>query len=440
MLLHPVLAHPGAGVLAGPGIEIEVPDPHPASVLRHLEDVHVRVIDRQVVDLLEAQSEQFPRGPEHAVPQPVELQIGLHLIVREIIFRLAKFFGEVSVIPGFDRLIRTFGRSDLLHLGNLFPGPGHGRGPDLAQKVHGRLGSLGHLPVRDPVGEGLVTQQPGLFDPQLQHLGDDRIVVVIAAVVAAARPHLEGFLPQVPARREGDERIHRGAGVGDHPPAVHPPLAGRRGRRLDQVGGQPGEILGALKHQKAVLLVGEDVLAEGGVEARQPLVDLGQAMLLGVGKPGPLPLETLVDDEGQTLLLRRQTGGFAGLVDRPDPLEQGAVVEYLVPEGRQLRRRLALHLLHRRVIEGRGEDRHQRRCVAVVAPGPFIGFQGIGEGRRRRIGGDPLDLGAVARHGGLEGWREMGCLDPAEGRRPATGTAPRGEHGVVGDIGHARES
>ena len=55
-----------------------------------------------------------------------------------------------------------------------------------------------------------------------------------------------------------------------------PRCFGRGRRGLDQVGGQAGEIGLALQHQRQAFLVGQDVLAEGGVEAGQALVDLGQ--------------------------------------------------------------------------------------------------------------------------------------------------------------------
>ena len=54
---------------------------------------------------------------------------------------------------------------------------------------------------------------------------------------------------------------------------------------------------------------------------------------------------------------------------------------------------------------------------------------GVGEGRRVRIGGDRLDLGVVLGKGALEGRQEMLRRDPAE-RRNAEGLGPVLDAGV----------
>ena len=280
-LLRAVLAHPGARALAGTGIEIEVPQADAGAVALDLEHLDIRVIDRQVGQLLEGQAEQFAGGPEHALSQLVELKVGFHLFVIEVVLRLAHLLGVVAEIPGFDRLVGTFARGHRLDVGDLLARAPHGWRPDRLQKRHGRVRRLGHLAVGDPVGEGRIAEQARLLHAQLQDLGDVGIVVAGARDVAAARPQLrKRLLAQVAAVGKGQEGLHRGAGVGDDPAAFEAPGRRRGGRSQGHVRRQSGEIVRAGQHQGLFLFVAENVLAERGVEVGQILVDLARRSLL----------------------------------------------------------------------------------------------------------------------------------------------------------------
>lgn len=65
----------------------------------------------------------------------------------------------------------------------------------------------------------------------------------------------------------------------------------------------------------------------------------------------------------------------------------------------------------------------------------FQGIDGIGEGRRRRIGGDGLNLGTMLAERAIKGSAEMLRPDRAE-RGNAERRGPGGEEGIVEELCH----
>ncbi len=113
-----------------------------------------------------------------------------------------------------------------------------------------------------------VAQQRDALGAQAQDLGDDGVVVVLVAVVAAVVVGAPDLLAQVALVGEGQERIHRRARVGDRVLARPAALLGRRGGGGDEGRREPAElILGQVGD--VALLVGEHVVGEVGVEARR---------------------------------------------------------------------------------------------------------------------------------------------------------------------------
>ena len=140
------------------------------------------------------------------------------------------------------------------------------------------------------MGEGLVAEELRALGAQRHHLGDDRLVVGLAAVVAARDPGAERLLAQIAARGELQERLDAGARERDDVLAGHAALGGGRARRRAHEIGQAGEVVLALEHQRVVLLVGQHVLAEGRAERGQPLGDLGEPLLGGGVEAAPARL------------------------------------------------------------------------------------------------------------------------------------------------------
>ena len=128
------------------------------------------------------------------------------------------------------------------------------------------------------MGEVGIAEQLGALGAQPHHLGDDRLVVGRAAIVAARDEGAEDLFAQVAALGELQERLDAGARQRDD-------IAGEAAllrlgfHRLAHEVGQAGKLGFVVQRQREGLLVGEHVLAERRAELGQPLDDLGQALL-----------------------------------------------------------------------------------------------------------------------------------------------------------------
>ena len=137
--------------------------------------------------------EELARHPEHPFAQLFELQVGLDLVLVEVVFRLAHLLRVIAVVPGLDL---DAGAGDGLHVRDLFTDARHRRLPHRLHELHGALGRPGHRVLEAPVGVGLVAEPLGPLRAQLQDLGDERVVVVRVTVVAAAVIRLPHLLAQ----------------------------------------------------------------------------------------------------------------------------------------------------------------------------------------------------------------------------------------------------
>ncbi len=102
-------------------------------------------------------------------------------------------------------------------------------------------------------------------------------------------------------------------------------LRGHAGGSADTVR-QAGQVRLAFEHQRIGLLVGEHILAEGGAQRRQPLVDGGESSLGGRRQRRAGALEIQVIALEHPLLLGRQAEPVARAVERVDAAEQRRVV------------------------------------------------------------------------------------------------------------------
>ena len=432
-LLRAVGVHPRARALARAGIGVEVPQAHVLAGLGHLIDGDVLVIDGDAFQLLVLEAVELARGPEHALAQLVQLQVRLHLVHIEGVLRQADLLGVETVVPRLQLEPAAFLVDDRLHVGDVDGDLGDGRGPHRLHQRHGVFRRLGHGVLEAPVGVGLVAQQLGALDAQLQDLADDGVVVGRAAVVAAVDERAPDLLARRADRALGQERVDAGAGVDDDELARKLARGGVRGRGVLQALGQAGQI--GVRQLDPGVLVGQQVLAELGVEAGQFGVDRADTGL-GFGRElSARAHEVAVVDPQHALLFRRQLGLFRRIVDRLDAGEERGVLVDLVTVGRQLGIHLLLDRLELRRAHVRAPDAVIGLNVVQHPAGVFQRADGVVEGRRGLVGRDRVDLGQVLGHGRFQGRLEVGDLDLVESGHAAIGADPLLGHRIVG-LGH----
>jgi len=211
----------------------------------------------------------------------------------------------------------------------------------------------------------------------------------------------------------------------------------RRAASAAAAGAEPLEVGFALEPEHALLLVGEHVLAEARVEGREPLVDLGQPSLVVRRERRALAYEPPIDDLREPLLLRGEAARLAGLMDGADACEERLVLNDLVAQLRELRRRPGLHLAdlrtrHRRRIDPEQPPRAIERGAARLQL-----CERVLERRRRGRAGDRGDLGALFGDRRLQGGNEVLGPDLVEGRRAAMRSAPGPKNRIVESAGIA---
>ena len=356
----------------------------------------------------------------------------MHLPEVQGIFRLAQFCHVEAVVPWGDPEAAAVPVDDGLHLGHLRPDPGRGRLPHRLHEGQGALGAAGHGRLHGPVGVAGVAQQPGPLMAQPEDLRDQGIVVGPAAVVAPADEGPPDPLAQGPVLGAGEQGLHHGAGVGDHPAPLQPPGLGVPECRRPELGGQAGQLRLPFNHREAAGLLVQDILAEAGEQLGQPLVDGLDPRLAGRVGAGSAADELGPGEPGEALLLRGQAGLAAPLVDRFDPLEKPGVLGDLIGECGQPGHDLGLDPGHVAQLEGAGVDLEQGAQPLQHPPGPLQGGDGVGEGGRAGIAGDPQDPSPLVGHGPLESGRERLGVHPGPGRDPAEGPPPGREHGRGG--------
>ncbi len=431
LLLRAVVAHPGAGVLAlaGVGIEVPVADVLALAAL-DLIDRHVGVVDRQAVHLGEGEAVHLAGAPEHGAADVVELQVRLHLVHVDVVLRLAHLLGVVAIVPRRDLDAGMLLVGDGLHVGHLLVHARDRRRPHPQHQAHGRVGGLGHLVLELPGGVVGEAHQLGLLGPQRQDARDDGLGVVVGVLVVAAG--VEGapdLLAQVAPVRIGQERVHRRAGVEDRKLALVAlagcGLGGGVAQRLRQAGQ-----VGFLEVQHVAVLVGEQVLAELGVEPGEFLVDGGDAGLGFRRQLGAVLHHADPVGPHQLLLLGRQVQAVALLVDRVHAGEQLGVLADLVLEGGDLGIDTVLDSLELGQVLGGAPHAVQGQHPGERLAGALLGDDGVVEARGRRIVGDGVDLGQVLADSRVDGRLEGRDLDLVERRHAAIGAGPGRQQGI----------
>ncbi len=265
---------------------------------------------------------------------------------------------------------------------------------------------------------------------QREDLGDQRVVVVLVAVVAARVVGAPDLLAQSALVGEGQERVHRRARVGD---GVLPFLpAGRRRLRgrLHESLREAAELVG-FEEEDVPLLIREHVLREARVELRQTLVDLGVTLPGRARQRRSVVREAVVHELDQAQLVGSEARRVATLPHGADPREERRVLHDLRSVLGELRRHLRLHLTEFRRREVCAPDVEVSLHPIEVAPRPFQGGDRVLESRCARIARDRVDLLEVDLHPTQERGLQRVELHPVEGGHASVGTGPGREERVL---------
>ncbi len=172
-------------------------------------------------------------------------------------------------------------------------------------------------------------------------------------------------------------------------------LLGRRARGGAGEVGQAGEIA-LLQHERVSLLVRQHVLPELGAEARQPLVDRREPVLRRLVERSRRPARNGCGSGRARAPARRlRPSALAPAVELGDAgVERAVEIERVAVAGEQ-RRDVALDRLDGVAGVGAGQHEEHVGDTVEVAPAPLQRHDGVVEARRRRVGGDRVDLGTV---------------------------------------------
>ena len=287
------------------------------------------------------------------------------------------------------------------------------------------------------MGVIVIAQKLHALVTQGQDLGDDGVVVVCVAIVAAIVIGAPDFLAQITLVGIGQERVHGGAGVEHRIFALMAALGGEVGGGGDEAVRQARQLVLA-QIGDVVLFVGQHIVGELRVQLGQTRLDLGVALGFRALKGRAVAGEAVIGQLNKTLLVRAQRRHFLTVMDGLDAGEQVLVLGDFGREGGQHRRHLTLDLTEFRRAQVRRPDAVIDEDAVQGLASPLHGDDGVLERRRFGIVGDLLDLGAVAFHADFQRFTQIAQVHLVKGRHAAIRAGPFGRQRIGGFrlIGH----
>ena len=100
-ILRLEIVHPCAATFTVPRVEVRIINGQELTLLvKHLIGRHFRVIDLNILILLEGDTIQTLRQTEHTLLHVLQLEIRTKVIIRDRIFLLFEFLGVITEVPG----------------------------------------------------------------------------------------------------------------------------------------------------------------------------------------------------------------------------------------------------------------------------------------------------------------------------------------------------
>ena len=411
--LAPELGHPRTVALGGAREEVHVEEGHVASLLiLHVVNLHIRVVDRDVAALLEAQAVELACESEDCVNAVVQAEVRLELGIADGVSLVFELLGPVAEIPALEFTLEAVGSCIVLNGLHLFPGFRQGSLKQVLKEAVHLAWGLEHPLFQGVVGVGLVAEKICNLEPQgsyfLHQLSIVSLLFESAAVVGQV--HL---LAELPVVAETHERTVGRVGEIEGPTL----LTGLLGSLLS-------EFLEIVRHPGEFGLVGDvELVGIGGGKHIASETDGGKGELfaeLGVLLPvlalqvGSAPCETLVGllQQGHLVLCKAET-----LLPLPHALHSGE--EFLV-EGNihlviiQKRGYLFGNLLESLIRIGLKQIEEDGADLVEGFAAPLHGFDGVFEIRLRAVCHYRVDFSLGLGYSLLEGGHVVLRLDFVE--------------------------
>ena len=287
------------------------------------------------------------------------------------------------------------------------------------------------------VGVTAVAHQRRLLAAQAQDVARHLAVVVLASVFTALGPGAPGLLTQVGTLGERQEGHHQGARQRDHMPGQATVRRGLRRGGAHEVG-QASKIGLPLQRQLPARLIVQHILRKARRQLRQLFHDRGVTLAWALGQLRAGAHEVQVRALQQAALLGRQAQVGAARVQRVHAREEhtvgvhGAVVHRHRPGHR------ALHGLQH-IAGGRGREVVEDRGHPLQrAPGAVEGGHGVVKARRRGLGAQRGEFGAVVLHGLAQRGLEVLGLQQRKGRQRVRGCPGRQQWVDTSLVAHAQ--
>ena len=197
--------------------------------------------DRHIGARRELQAEQALCRIEGRLDHAVETEVGLDRRFFDVATPLAQLFRVVAPVPGRKFEIAAFLLHQRLQCVAIGFRAGARRRPHCVEQMTDRVRRFRHGVVEPVMGEVVIAEQAATLGAQLHHLGNNRLVVGCAAIVAAADEGAKDLFAQIAALRELQEWFDAGARQRDNA-AVETALLRFRLHRFAHEIGQAGKL------------------------------------------------------------------------------------------------------------------------------------------------------------------------------------------------------
>ena len=251
-----------------------------ALAVEHIVYLNVRVVNRHTGHFLEREAVQTVCHGEDALSHILDREIRAHVVFVEVELLLFHLFSVVIIVPRSDFEITAVVVDISLHVGDFLMRLLDSRFPNLHQQTLGGFHRLCHDIVGLIVGIGLESEQVGFLLAQAQDCCNQRLVVVLVAIVCKVDVALIHLLAQRAVVGVCQERQTARSAQREHPLALQSGSLRLLGSLRDARSRQTSEVSLVVDHHPPIVCVVYNVVSKFQVSRSQLLVDVLQLSLL----------------------------------------------------------------------------------------------------------------------------------------------------------------